>query len=194
MLVTGIYNYYSDSWPNGPGSGDETPQVEQVEDPGLHDLLEPGEKNEPIGPGSGDELEAGENNDEPTGPGSGEELPPIAEDEATGPGSGEEREPDQYEKKALGSCNIISTASTCAEYIGSFWKAKDAEMNCGYEGAYSENPCPRPTMGGCQIKVATEFELITWHYTEGPAGFNAEVIPYASSACEATGSNWVQSN
>ncbi len=179
--------------PTGPGSGDELGpgETNEPEGPGSGDELPP--EDEPTGPGSGDELKPGEE-PEPEGPGSGDELPPLPEEEPKGPGSGEEVEPDQFEKKASGSCNIIASVSTCAEYIGSHWKGRDGELNCGYEGAYSENPCPRPTLGGCQINAGTEFEMITWHYAEGGGGFTAEVIPYSAAACNATGSTWVNSN
>jgi hypothetical protein len=177
----------------GPGSGEELP-----EGPGSGETLAPGQTNPPppedIGPGSGETLAPGQTNPPPPediGPGSGETLAPGQTNppEPTGPGSGEELPP------AKGSCNIIDFGSTCVEYIGSYFTWENIELHCQGTGTPSKNPCPRPTMGGCNIAAGTPNELITWHYNYGGDPFTPDVIPYSSAACNANPfGSWISGN
>lgn len=168
----------------GPGSGDELPYEPEPTGPGSGDEV----PNEPEGPGSGDELPY---EPEPTGPGSGDEADP---NEPTGPGSGDEISQDQkWKNKARGSCNAIGFGSTCVEYIGPFWDTlENASLNCAGAGSYSENPCPRPTVGGCNMGPGTASEIVTWHYNHGGSPYTPDVVPHAARACNALGlANWV---
>ncbi len=168
--------------PTGPGSGDEVPN--EPTGPGSGDEVDP---NEPTGPGSGDEMP---NDDEPTGPGSGDEEP-------TGPGSGDEiSQSEEFKLKAKSSCNAIARASTCVEYIGSFWDfLQNTTLNCTGAGAHSTEPCPRPTVGGCNVSPGTVNEVVIWHYNYGGDPFTPGVVPYAAGACNANPmGNWVFGN
>lgn len=163
--------------PTGPGSGEELPYEPEPTGPGSGEEL-PYVEPEPTGPGSGEELPY---EPEPTGPGSGEELPY----EPDGPGSGEEiSQEDYYKDKAVGSCDVISTKSTCVEYIGSMWQTVESAMlNCSGTGTWSKNPCPRPTVGGCHGSDGTPIEIVIWHYDHGGQAFTPEDVPYAARAC-----------
>ncbi|PLX27903.1 hypothetical protein C0583_01540 [Candidatus Parcubacteria bacterium] len=167
--------------PTGPGSGDEVPSDEPT-GPGSGDEVS---ADEPTGPGSGDEIPA----DEPTGPGSGDEIPA---DEPTGPGSGDEiiEEPtgpgSGEEAKVHASCNAIGRASTCIDYIGSFWSfLQNTELNCNGVGAHSTEPCPQPSVGGCNVSAGTSNEIVIWHYDYGGDPFTPDVVPYAAMTCNA---------
>ncbi len=185
----------------GPGSGDELKPGETPTGDNLDRGNGPGEfgpgsgeelpADEPTGPGSGDELKPGEtptgdnldrgNGPGEFGPGSGEELPA---DEPTGPGSGDEI---SFESVTKGSCNTIDDASTCLDYIGSYFGTlENMKLHCAGSGTFSSKPCPRPAVGGCHIGANTANELITWHYDYGGDPFNSEVVPYAAMACNAS--------
>ncbi|MFH1046880.1 MAG: hypothetical protein V1738_01135 [Patescibacteria group bacterium] len=139
--------------------------------------------------------------DSPTGPDSGEEIEIVSPDsgeevdlgdEPNGPDSGEEVDlGDDFMNRAKGSCNAIGFGSTCVEYLGSYWTDNTMKLNCAY--AYSRQPCPRPTIGGCSFGAGTPTEIVTWHYDYGGDPFTAEVRPYTAGACNGVpGAHWVQ--
>lgn len=177
FLITGC-SFFNFGQENGPGSGEEI-DISEPEGPGSGEEID---LSEPEGPGSGEEIDTSE----PTGPGSGEE-------EATGPGSGEEISgSDYYKEKAKGSCDAISPKSTCVEYIGSYWTWANIKLNCSGSGIPSQKPCPRPSLGGCNMGFATPNEIVTWHYEGGGGEITKESIPYLVMACNAlSGSKWV---
>ncbi len=202
VVIGGILYTQLDNWftpdPTGPGSGEEMPYEPEPRGPGSDDYYANLE-DEPTGPGSGEELPY---EPEPTGPGSGEELPyepepqgpgsddyyANLEDEPTGPGSGEEI-------NVAGSCNTIDDASTCIDYIGSYWATPDVvSLNCQGVGTYSTNPCPQPTSGGCQGSAGTNIEMIIWYYPYGGDPISGELITYAAGTCNATGQNYIYEN
>lgn len=158
-------------------------------------------QDEPAGPDSGEEEDnqgpdSGEDADN-QGPDSGEEIDP---NEPTSPDSGEEEDDqgqdsgeeislgDDLKNRAKGSCNAITQGSTCVEYLGSYWNANTAKLNCSY--IYSSQPCPRPALGGCRLGAGTSNEIVTWHYSYGGDPFT-EVIQYTAGSCQAIGGWWV---
>jgi hypothetical protein len=97
-------------------------------------------------------------------------------------------------RTVYGSCNAIAESSTCIEYIGSVWgEDNSGKLNCSDAGVFSENPCPQPSLGGCQTGGGTVTEMIAWMYKEGGGEIDAESIPYAEMACEANPlGNWLK--
>lgn len=92
-----------------------------------------------------------------------------------------------------GSCNAISTASNCLDYVGSMWNdANSAELNCNGVGVFSSDACPYSEFGGCQMDGGSVMEKISWVYAEGPGGYNDESVGYASMSCNSLPQgNWV---
>ncbi len=90
--------------------------------------------------------------------------------------------------KFYGSCNAISTASNCIDYVGSMWGTNDmAELNCENVGIFSKkNTCPYSEYGGCQTTGGSVMEIIAWVYPEGPGDYNDESVPYAREVCNRT--------
>lgn len=61
---------------------------------------------------------------------------------------------------------MINEASTCVEYLGSYWNEETINMVC-QDGIYSTKRCPDQTMGGCRMNPDSETDHITWHYERG---------------------------
>lgn len=93
-----------------------------------------------------------------------------------------------------GSCNAIAESSTCIDYVGSVWSEYDSgRLNCSDSGIFSEEPCPQPSLGGCQTGGGSVTEMIAWMYTEGAGEIDEESIQYAQMACEANPmARWVR--
>lgn len=92
---------------------------------------------------------------------------------------------------ARGSCDVITEASTCLEYYGSFWTETQMKYNCEGGGIFSLKPCVEGHLGGCNIGKGGPSDMVTWFYNIGgsPMGDSLE---YAQKACDATPmSNWV---
>ena len=200
IIISGCSIGFSGPEPEGPDSGDEIDTSQEPQSP------ESGEDEDNQGPDSGEDEDnqgpdSGEEIDpnEPTSPESGEDEdnqgPDSGEDEDNqGPDSGNEITlSEDFKQRAKGSCNAISAGSTCIEYIGSYWgQGSNASMNCSGSGTFSKNPCPRPTVGGCNVGAGTTNEIVTWHYNYGGDPFDAEVIPYSKGACNALPvSHWI---
>lgn len=209
VIVGGLIVTQVDKWftpeSTGPGSGDEVDRGNGPGEPGpgSGEEIIPGDPefdpdyefrdgkdhgngiNEP-GPGSGDELPPDEvytdgkdrgNGINQPGPGSGDELP---SEEPTGPGSGDEL------PATVSSCNTIDDASTCIEYIGSYWATPSvAALNCDGVGVYSDKPCPRPMVGGCHTGDGTITEMVIWFYNYGGDPLLPDNVQNASGACNA---------
>lgn len=148
--------------------------------------------DEPTSPNSGDELSEGIYHDDyiyENTPGSGDELPPDPpKDQPTSPNSGDEL-------TFVASCNSIDDASTCVEYIGSYWSENNAAaLNCQGVGTFSLATCPRPTSGGCQMNGGNSWEMISWFYPYGGDPIVGETIAYSASACNAVGANYLYNN
>lgn len=174
--------------PEGPDSGEEIDLSQEPTSP------DSGEDADNQGPDSGEDVDL----NEPTSPDSGEDEdnqgPDSGEDaDNQGPDSGEEISlSDDLKSKAKGSCNLISSGSTCVEYIGSYWTKNQAKANCSSASAFSTAACPRPTAGGCWIGRGTANEIVTWHYNYGGDPYAPEIIPYASGSCNALPSGqWI---
>lgn len=89
-------------------------------------------------------------------------------------------------RKVYGSCNAISTASNCIDYVGSIWSENNmAELNCKEVGVFSKNACPYSDFGGCQTSGGSVMEMVAWVYPEGPGEYDTESVKYASAACNA---------
>lgn len=165
----------------GPDSGEEidTSVERQTPDSGDDEDNqgpESGEDEDNRGPDSGEDIDTSQ---EPTGPDSGEEEYP-------GPDSGEELTlSEDLQIRAKASCNRIADASTCVEYIGSYWSEANARLNCGDNSAFLTKACPRPAIGGCNLGGGTSNEIVTWHYNYGGDPYNDEVKPYAIKSCSA---------
>ncbi len=145
--------------------------------------------SEPTGPGSGEVVIS-----EPTGPGSGDVVSPD-ESEPTGPGSGDILNEETLAKYALGSCDAIDESSTCLEYIGDYWKDHSAiSLNCQGVGVYSDNPCPRPTSGGCLMESGTQLERVMWLYSYGGNPIQGIGITAMAGACQGNGGQFIFSN
>jgi hypothetical protein len=58
---------------------------------------------------------------------------------------------------------------------------------------YASGPCPRPTVGGCNLGSGTSNEIVTWHYDHGGDPYTTEVRPYAARSCGALpGAQWIE--
>lgn len=160
--------------PEGPGSGDV---MDYPEGPGSGDVID-----NPEGPGSGDVI------DYPQGPGSGDEYP-------EGPGSGDEISiREALAKKIKGSCNAIGAASTCIDYIGSYFSNwTNIQLHCSdSRGTPSKNACPISVLGGCRTGIDTTNEQIIWAYNTGAESYTPENIGYFRRACVIPpGTAWV---
>ncbi len=65
----------------------------------------------------------------------------------------------------------------------------------GGAGDYSKKPCPRPTVGGCNVSTGTMNEIMIWHYNYGGDPFTAEVLVSTSKVCDANPfGSWVFGN
>ncbi len=97
-------------------------------------------------------------------------------------------------RTVYGSCNAIAEASSCIDYVGSVWSEYDSGLlNCSDSGTFSEEPCPQPSLGGCQTSGGTVIEMVVWMYKEGGGGIDEESIQYAQMACDANPmGNWIQ--
>lgn len=185
------------SKPGAPDSGDEVdlgPDSGEEEDTG----------GQTDGPGSGpegdmpDEVDEDEEDDDdsdgPQSPDSGDEIDTSYDHNAASPDSGEDAVTlnDTLKSKAKGSCNAISSGSTCVEYIGSLWTTSQAKLNCSTSGSFSTKPCPRPALGGCRIGIGSSTEIVTLHYAYGGDPYT-EALPYAIKACNALpASQWIE--
>ncbi len=87
---------------------------------------------------------------------------------------------------------MINEASTCVEYLGSYWNEEIINMVC-QDGIYSKNGCPDQVMSGCRINPESESDQITWHYQRGGGGYNEESIKYAMQSCNSVpGGLWTE--
>jgi len=91
-----------------------------------------------------------------------------------------------------GSCDLIAEASTCIEYIGSFWTDQQMRLHCESTGIFSKDPCPSGMVGGCNIGEGVISDMITWFYLQGGGGITEVSLKHAENACNATMmSRWV---
>lgn len=96
------------------------------------------------------------------------------------------------EKTLKGSCDMVNEASTCVEYLGSFWTESTINLVC-QDGIYSKNGCPEQSLGGCRMNPESETDQISWHYELGGGGYNQESIQYAKQACNSVpGGLWTE--
>ncbi len=87
---------------------------------------------------------------------------------------------------ARGSCNAVSAASTCIEYIGSIWSDQQMRLNCEGSGIFSKSPCPEGMKGGCNIGEGIPSDMVTWFYLEGDGEITEASLKNAKGACENT--------
>ena len=86
---------------------------------------------------------------------------------------------------AKGSCDAISQAATCIDYIGSMWTIDQMKNNCNSSGTFSTKPCPSGKAGGCNVGTGLQSDMVTWFYTNGVNGVTADSIKYMQAACNA---------
>lgn len=102
--------------------------------------------------------------------------------------SGDVGSPNEFK----GSCELITQASTCVEYYGSYWNEETITLACS-EGLVYFDRCPIPNLGGCRIMPGTETDMITWHYDHGGDPYTQENIYYAAQACNSVpGGMWAE--
>jgi len=87
--------------------------------------------------------------------------------------------------KVRGSCNMISSASHCEDYIGSIWTEQQMQLNCNGVGTFSLDGCPYSDNGGCMSGRDTITENIMWSYPYGGQPITGEELRYESMACDA---------
>ena len=75
-----------------------------------------------------------------------------------------------------GSCNSITESSVCMAYYGAFWSEAQMKLNCRGAGVFSTNPCPRESVGGCNIGNGGPSDMVSWFYNTGgsPMGDSLE--------------------
>lgn len=86
--------------------------------------------------------------------------------------------------KVRGSCNIISSASHCQDYMGSLWTEDQMKLNCGGAGVFSLDGCPYSENGGCLTGRDTIAEAVIWSYPYGGQPISGEDLYYESQACD----------
>ncbi len=96
------------------------------------------------------------------------------------------RDKKETGEAAKGSCNAISEASTCIEYIGSFWTEEQMKLNCKGSGIFSTKACPDDMSGGCNIGTGIASDMITWFYLRGGGEMNEISLKSAKNVCEMT--------
>jgi len=90
-----------------------------------------------------------------------------------------------------GSCNLIEQASTCIEYYGSEWTSEAIKLVCE-EGEYSEDPCTKPSLGGCRISIGGEAEMISWYYDRGGEPFTNNIQELNQACISLPDAAWVE--
>lgn len=86
--------------------------------------------------------------------------------------------------RVRGSCNVISSSSTCVDFIGSVFTEERMRLSCA-EGTFSLDACPYSDLGGCQATAGTVSESIAWSYPYGGQPISAEEASYQARACNA---------
>lgn len=86
--------------------------------------------------------------------------------------------------RVRGSCDIITSKSTCIDFVGSIFTEERMKLSCE-EGKFSHNSCPYSDLGGCQATGGTISESIAWSYSYGGEPISAEEASYQAKACNA---------
>ncbi len=102
------------------------------------------------------------------------------------------REKKETGEASKGSCDAIEKASTCIEYVGSFWTDQQMKTNCEGAGRFSKDSCPEGMAGGCNVGEGVPSDMISWFYLYGGGEITKESLKSAKGACEATPmSKWI---
>jgi hypothetical protein len=91
-------------------------------------------------------------------------------------------EADLDKEKIGWSCNMITTSSTCIDYIWNFWTQSNIEENC--YGVFSNNSCEHGSIGGCNVAQNFITEIIVWMYPYGGDPIPSENAPLAKPVCD----------
>jgi hypothetical protein len=86
------------------------------------------------------------------------------------------------EEPTGGSCNMISTGSTCIDYIGNYWTESNIKEYC--HGTFSSHSCEKGNIGGCVTGKGYITETIAWLYPYGGDPIADENAPLAKPVCD----------